>query len=308
MKKMLGISIEDSLVPLRVTDVAIGKPLPWPVYGPNKKLLLREGYVIETQKQLDVLIKDGVYRNPSWSPAGLRHKKIGREEYRAPEKAEPNNFCFEEMKPKVGDAVQLQIKDERYPVRLMGFVKGRTIMVTTPSVDGSVILLPEGQPVVVRSFSGKDAYAFSSSIIRVCNAPLPYLHLAYPKAVQSVAVRKTPRAEVNLIGTVSKLGNAKPGVSQPVRINDFSVAGASFTASEPVGEKGDELSLSFRVRVNETDYYPTIACVVRSVANESVAGAATEQFRYGVQFTEAQSSDVTLLMQNMVYRKLLENA
>lgn len=308
MKKLFGNPLEDALVPLRVTEVAIGKPLPWPVYGPNKKLLLREGYVIETQKQLDVLIKDGVYRNPSWNPAGLRHKRVGPAEHKAPVKPAATSFCFEEMKPKVGDAVQIQIKDERYPVRLMGFVKGCTIMVTTPSVDGSVILLHEGQPVVVRSFSGKDAYAFSSSILRVCNAPLPYLHLAYPRAVQSVAVRKTPRAEFNLIGTVFNTGNPEFGVSRPVRINDFSVAGASFTASESVGGKGDPVSLSFRVRVNETDYYPTVACMVRSVIDESVPGAETEQLRYGVQFTEVQSADVTLLMQNMVYRKLLENA
>jgi len=297
----------DSLVPLKITDIAVGKPLPWPVYGSNKKLLLREGYVIETQKQLDMLVKEGVYRNPSWHPYGLRARGAALVEHKMPEEAEATHYSFEEMKPRVGDAMQLQVKGERYPVKLMGFVKGRTVMVTTPVVDGSVILLREGQPVVVRSFSGKDAYGFSSGILRVCNAPLPYLHLAYPKVIKSVMVRKAERAEFDLIGTVLNTSNPEMDTSRPVRIRDFSVAGASFIASEPVGEKDDRISLSFRVRINEIDTYPTVGCIVRSVATEAGTGTVSDKHRYGVQFADVPQ-DVSLLMQNMVYQKLLENA
>lgn len=297
----------DSLVPLRIADVAVGKPLPWPVYGPNKKLLLREGYVIETQKQLDMLVKDGVYRNTSWRPFGVRARSAAHVEDKKPEEVEAAHYSFEEMKPRVGDAIQIEVKGERYPVRLMGFVKGSTVMVTTPTVDGSMILLREGQPVVVRSFSGKDAYGFSSGILRVCNVPLPYLHLAYPKEVQSVAVRKTARAEFDLIGTVLNTSNPEVSASRPVRISDFSVAGASFSSPGAVGEKGDTLALTFRVRINETDTYPTVNCIVRSVAKEGSTGSTAEKLRYGVQFTDVPS-DVSLLIQNMVYQKLLENA
>lgn len=297
----------DSLVPLRITDVAVGKPLPWPVYGPNKKLLLREGYVIETQKQLDVLVKDGVFRNPSWHPFGLRGRSAAHVEHKKPVEAETAHYSFEEMKPRVGDAIQIEVKGERFPVRLMGFVKGSTVMVTTPAIDGNTILLREGQPVVVRSFSGKNAYGFSSGILRVCNVPLPYLHLAYPKEVQSVAVRRAARAEFDLIGTVLNTSNPEIGTSRPVRISDFSVAGASFSSSESVGVKGDTLALSFRVRFNEADTYPTVNCIVRSVVTEDSAGSAAGKLRYGIQFTDIPS-EVSLLMQNMVYRKLLENA
>jgi len=303
------MSINDSVVPLRIGDIAVGKPLPWPIYGPNKKLLLREGYVIETQRQLEVLVKDGLYRSSVPSTSALRVKSAAPAEQKKAEEVETRNFCFDELKPKVGDAIQLQVKDERYSVKLMGYVKGRTIMVSTPMADGGVILLREGQPAVVRSFSGRDAYAFSSSILRVCNAPLPYLHLAYPKTVQSVTVRKTARADFNLIGTVMNVSNPDMAASRPVRITDMSVTGASFTASELVGEKGDNLNMSFRVKLNEIDasLATTVCCAVRSVTSESEIGSTADKFRYGVQFTDVPT-DVSLLMQNMIYQKLLEHA
>jgi len=305
----LVMSISDSVVPLRIGDIAVGKPLPWPVYGPNKKLLLREGHVIDTQQQLELLIKTGLYRSSTWSSSGLRVKTAAPVEPKKIEDAEAKSFSFEDLKPKVGDAIQLQVKDDRYPVKLMGYVKGSTIMVTTPVFDGGVMLLREGQPVVVRSFSGKDAYAFSSSILRVCNSPLPYLHLAYPKMVQSVAVRKTARADFNLIGTVTNISNPETAASRPVRIADLSINGASFTMSELVGDKGDNLNLSFRVKLNEIEasLAVTVCCTVRSVISESAIGATAEKFRYGVQFTDVPT-DVSLLMQNMIYQKLLEHA
>jgi len=303
------MSINENLAPLRIGDIAVGKPLPWPVYGPNRTLLLRAGYVIETQRQLEVLVNNGLYRSSSWSSSSLRAKSDAPVEPKKAEEVETRSFCFEELKPRVGDAIKIQVKEERYPVKLMGYVKGTTIMVSTPIVDGGVILLREGQPVVVRSFSGKDAYAFPSSILRVCNAPLPYLHLAYPKTVQSVTVRKTARAEFNLIGTVTNAGNPDMAASRPVRITDLSITGASFTMGELLGEKGDNLNLSFRVKLNEVDasLAITVCCTVRSVISESDVGSTADKFRYGVQFTDVPT-DVSLLMQNMIYQKLLENA
>lgn len=301
------MSLEDSFLPLRIGDIALGKPLPWPVFGPNRKLLLRAGYVIETQRQLEVLLKDGLYRSASWSSAPSRGKSAPPPAaQKNEEEAVARNYGFEELKPKVGGTIQLQIKEDRYSVKLMGYVKGITIMVSTPVADGGVILLRDGQPVVVRSFSGKDAYAFSSSILRVCNAPLPYLHLAYPKTVQSVMVRKTARAEFNLIGAVTKVGGQD---SRPVRITDMSVTGASFITGELVGEKGDNLSLSFRVKLNEIDasLATSVSCTVRSISTESDIGSKAERFRYGVEFTDVPT-DVSVLMQNMIYQKLLEHA
>jgi HD-GYP domain-containing protein (c-di-GMP phosphodiesterase class II) len=44
-------------------DLRVGQPLLWPVYDEHGHLLLRQGYVIETEHQLEMLIENGVYAN-----------------------------------------------------------------------------------------------------------------------------------------------------------------------------------------------------------------------------------------------------
>lgn len=46
---------------ISVGDIQLGKPLPWAVSDANGKLLLREGFVIETDAQLNRLIEQGMF-------------------------------------------------------------------------------------------------------------------------------------------------------------------------------------------------------------------------------------------------------
>lgn len=46
---------------ISVGDIQVGQPLPWAVFDTNGKLLLREGYVIATESQLDRLIEQGMF-------------------------------------------------------------------------------------------------------------------------------------------------------------------------------------------------------------------------------------------------------
>lgn len=46
---------------ISVGDIQVGKPLPWAVSDGNGKLLLREGFVIETDGQLNRLIEQGMF-------------------------------------------------------------------------------------------------------------------------------------------------------------------------------------------------------------------------------------------------------
>lgn len=47
--------------PVSPTDVRLGEPLPYAVYDASGMLLLKAGFVINTEKQRDVLIKNGSY-------------------------------------------------------------------------------------------------------------------------------------------------------------------------------------------------------------------------------------------------------
>lgn len=300
----------DNYVPLEVTDIAVGKPLPWPVYDEHRKLLLHEGFVIESASQAESLISKGLFRNPSWK-SSVPAKDTLAPDQKPHEESENTEFSFDDMKPRIGDPIQLHVKtgmaSERYTVSLIGYVKGQTILITAPSSNGYVALMREGQLVIVRSFSGTNAYGFSSNVLRVYNTPIPYLHLPYPKSVKCVTVRKSARVHFNLIGSVVNTTEGVDDRSYPTLISDISISGASFTVNEPIAGMNDTLVLSFRTKVNDIDAYPAINCIVRSITDEGGIGGATIKLHYGVQFKDVPS-DLVLLLQNIIYQKMLEHA
>ncbi len=43
-------------------EISVGEPLPWPVYDVEKALLLQEGTVVRSEKQMNIIMEKGVYR------------------------------------------------------------------------------------------------------------------------------------------------------------------------------------------------------------------------------------------------------
>jgi hypothetical protein len=96
------------ITPIRKSDIEIGKPLKWPIYGKDKKLLLREGFVIESQNQLDRLIGEGMFRNPAWQrPAPSAPHPDEEEKDTAPNPQE-RRLTFSDIGLSVGDSLQIQ--------------------------------------------------------------------------------------------------------------------------------------------------------------------------------------------------------
>lgn len=48
-------------VRLNISDIAIGEPLPWDVYGAGNKLLLRRGHVVESARLAEELVQRGMF-------------------------------------------------------------------------------------------------------------------------------------------------------------------------------------------------------------------------------------------------------
>lgn len=46
---------------LSLSDIAIGEPLPWDVYGEGSKLLLRRGHIIQNAGQIEALLQRGLF-------------------------------------------------------------------------------------------------------------------------------------------------------------------------------------------------------------------------------------------------------
>ena len=58
---------------LSISDLAIGEPLQWDVFGEDRKLLLRKGQIIANTHQIDVLVQRGLFVD-----AHLLAEKVGR--------------------------------------------------------------------------------------------------------------------------------------------------------------------------------------------------------------------------------------
>lgn len=50
---------------LNPDDIHVGSPLPWPIYGENRCLLLRQGEIVTSERQLALLVERGLFRRLS---------------------------------------------------------------------------------------------------------------------------------------------------------------------------------------------------------------------------------------------------
>ena len=217
-------------------------------------------------------------------------------------------MSLEETRLQIGDLVNLQAMandgEQRYSVKLIGMSKGRSVLVSTPMVDGRYLLMKEGQGFVLRAFSGKNAYAFATQILKSMNTPYPYLHLSYPREVKSLTVRKGSRANVKLICAVTGKDNA--AVSAAGQIVNISAGGALLVFRERFGEKGMNLIVKFKVLVNGIEAVLDIKAVVRALHQDHSADNEMPH-RVGVQFVDVSPEDSIPLLA-YVYQELLEQA
>lgn len=298
-----------ALVPVRASEIIVGKPLSRAIYDYHGNLLLASGFVINNPSQMAGVLENGYYHVGSWErPAGpvpaeqnikrLVEATVGPK----PEAAEREIAVnMQDVRWHIGETMMLQMQDKpliRYTVKLIGFVKGKTVYVTAPTLDGKYELIRDGQSFVVRAFSGKKAYAFIAAAVRSVHTPHPYLHLSYPKQLRCTVVRQTARVAVRLIAAIT-LG--QPERNAAATITDLSMGGASAIAKEILGEKGESGRIKIKVHVADQDLFLNLHTVLRSVAPAD----AGEGFRHGFEFVDVSVQD-RLVLSAYVHQSLVE--
>ncbi len=222
----------------------------------------------------------------------------------APDAGVDERLRLEDVRLKIGETVQLQSTAERDPqrhyVKLIGFAKGRSFIVSTPMQDGAYLLIRDGQGYVVRMFAGKNIYAFPASVIRAANTPYPHLHLTYPEEVVTRVIRKAERIDVRLIAAVES--DAGRGV--PATIENLSLSGAGLNSKVRLGAAGAELKLGFKLELDGFARVLSLSAVVR-ISQLSVSAAG--QWMTGLEFRDIDPQD-HLLLSGFIYRNLVENA
>lgn len=207
----------------------------------------------------------------------------------------------------VGDNLQLQFvgddRDRRYNARVIGYLPGQSLVVTTPRRDNKVILIRESQPVVIRMLSGNSVYAFTTQVLCSCNKPYPYLHLGYPKQLERIVVRKAQRARADLIISVYP-GDTDRDEGEPKSavMLDVSTTGSLLRSTASVGEVGEKVRLSTRLQFGKVQTYLSIPCTIRNVRKERGDGGRTLYYT-GVEFQVTEEQDI-ILLHGFVYERL----
>jgi c-di-GMP-binding flagellar brake protein YcgR len=302
------------LAPIHKSEVMVGQPLPWPLYDRSRKLLLQQGFVLESMSQIEQLIEIGLFRPAEGSMTGV-HGAIsasrGDETLSHPATPKPTDsgtpgVTIANANLEIGMAVQLTadgFPDDRNMVKLIGFLDKQSIIVTHPLKDGAVAFIKEGKGFHCRAFQKRNAYSFSTSVLKSQLIPFPYLHLTYPANVSAVAVRKSSRIPVEIIASVGlKSGSARV----PCLIRDLSISGMLIQSREKLGENQAVLSIAFRLSIDKA---PTLFELDLVVCNNTTGDNDKNKgiYRAGCQFEEV-NPDLHRMLELYIYRKLAQEA
>jgi c-di-GMP-binding flagellar brake protein YcgR len=302
-----------SLISVTREDIPLGAPLPWPLYDQGGVVLLEQGAVIDSAERLNTLLAASPLRELSWTvPSGAAEPSADNAAAAKAMLADipETGFTFQDMRLRVGDRIQLQppatVSQERYIVRLIGYLENSTLLVTMPLENGLRVPLRENDKIVARVFTSQKAFGFTSTVERVCKIPYDYLHLSFPYAIQGSVIRKSPRVRTKIITSISRGDETDESKRQSGLIVNLSADGALVRARQPLADKGESLRLAFRVNLHSVDAFLTVNAVVRSIfLDENGEGGGAPMHNHGLQFLELKPND-SVILQSMIYQQMIE--
>lgn len=217
---------------------------------------------------------------------------------------------YPDLKLQVGDSLQLQHRDgednRRMNVRVIGYLPGRSLVVTTPTVGGKVMIIREGQPFVVRMLCGNRVVGFASQVLRSCARPYPYLHLSYPDEMQQIVVRKAQRVDVRLFASIQ---NPNPDFrSEKPRsavVTNISTSGAQVSCEHQLGEIGDTVTFMCAIKIAGAEKLLSIPSVIRNVMLEQNQEDGSDNYYHGLEFELAEQQDI-IAVHGFVYEQIVK--
>lgn len=190
----------------------------------------------------------------------------------------------------------------RYQVRTVGYLPGKSLVVTTPEPKGRLVIVRIDQRFRVRMLRDESVLGFETRVLAVSNLPYPHVHLAYPRTVERIVVRNAPRVIADVPAVTRNLSNGPDEKEHRVTLTDLSMTGAKVVASRPLGVVGDMLHLNFQVDVAGKPENLTLLGAVRNVA---VRDRQREDLGYnhGIQFGTINRYQQVLLHGWVLQRK-----
>lgn len=295
-----------SLIPVQDGDIAVGQPLPWSIFDQDSQLLMMEGEVVTTDDQLQLLMDYSPMRALDWEESTPEPG-----ETTAAPPAPDEVYRFSDMRLKVGDRLQIQppaqLTSERFTVRLIGYLDGQSVLVTPPYANGLRLPLQEGENIIVRYFSGQNAFGFSASINKISKLPYEYFHLSFPESVKGMIIRKAPRVRTRIIAAVLQPDQPPGADPKSAIIANMSASGALLDSRHALGEKGDTLRLTFRVHLHNVDALLRVNAAIRAVFEDETPDPDKPCFiHHGIEFQGLEPND-SVILQSLIYQQMVEN-
>ncbi|MES9990375.1 MAG: flagellar brake protein [Candidatus Thiodiazotropha sp.] len=189
----------------------------------------------------------------------------------------------------IGDVLQLQWappseNTERYAATLIGFLPGRSLVITTPRKQGKPLIVRDGQSFTVRMLQGSNIFGFVAQVLNVSSKPYPHIHLSYPEDVESAVVRNAPRVDTEIEAVVVWPHGASAAEEQrPVIITDISSTGARVIDTQQLGDIGSAIQVTYSLSVCGGEDTLKLMSVIRNVRKTE---AKDGQLRYihGLEF------------------------
>ncbi|CAK0738400.1 hypothetical protein CCP3SC1_1070009 [Gammaproteobacteria bacterium] len=214
------------------------------------------------------------------------------------------------LRLQVGDTLQMELlsdagqSQQRYLVKVIGYVPARSILVTTPTAGNKVILMRVGQLMNVRLMGARRLIGFRATVLRTLFTPYPYLHLSYPQELSSVELRRTQRVTVQIICAVQN-STVLAKESLPAVILDLSVGGALLEAPRPLGIAGDAVAVAARLSIAQVERYLSLPGIIRTVQTVEGTGKNTPPlYQHGIEFL-SMTPDTSLVLHGFVYEQIV---
>jgi len=180
-------------------------------------------------------------------------------------------------------------------VQVVGLMPGKSVIVSTPRINGKVAIIRPDQKYTVRVLQGSSIFGFVSSVLQSYAAPFPHVHLSYPREMESIVVRNSLRAPTDIRGVVRNTKNPDEREHyRAVRIVDLSNSGARIVSKGPLGQEGEMLSMQFSVEVCELEENLGVLATIRGLGRRQVEDDPM-QFWTGLQFQSLNRYQKVLL-------------
>jgi c-di-GMP-binding flagellar brake protein YcgR len=317
MEKDTDLDDGPKLEKVKSGELELGGRIMCNLYNGDRQIIRTVGQSINSQSDIDALFQRGLYKlegtfvhkrqdSVERSSAGSKFRRGsgGRRLDVAArhQKRQATDVPLEKSKVRVGQIMQLQPRGPdapQYTVRLIGYLAGKGVIVTPPSMTGEFVMIREWDGFSVKFFSGMSAYTFDASAIKQTLVPYPMLHLTYPRLVRFQQIRQKLRLELELIA-VAHDENRKLAAS--VKIVDLSSGGARLNSKTPLGEVGSGFWLKFQLNVEGIEVLMELKTLVRKAAP---ANDELGSLTYGVSFHDVPE-DMQLALAAFVTNAALE--